>query len=83
MWPAVKVSLHSYSQALCMPDMHKLCGFFRFSKQNTPIVKLSGINHNLDTLVSRGWTDVFCSWLLKKIEQAGKKSFLMLVGRLV
>ena len=28
MRPAVKASMHSYTQSLCIPDMHKLCGFF-------------------------------------------------------
>jgi hypothetical protein len=60
MWSAVKVILQSYSQALCMPDMHKLCGCFSaFPEQNTPIVKLSVINHNLDTLVSRAGLTYF------------------------
>jgi hypothetical protein len=42
--------------------------FFAFSKQNRPIVELSVINHNIDTLVSRDWNDVavFCAWYLKE-----------------
>jgi hypothetical protein len=45
-----------------MPDMHNLHGFSRFTKQNSPIVKLSVTNHNLDALVSKVLSDisVFC-----------------------
>jgi hypothetical protein len=75
MWSAVKVIVHSYTQALCMPDMHKLCGFFfRVSKPNAPIVKLSVINQNLDTLVSRVGLTYFVLGF-QKIEASKKEIF--------